>query len=109
MGRWESELGPFAIGDEQLFLLKKSMKLSDCDSQTKATPVLHCSRPLQKLIEVAPDRSNVQIIRDRKYRHAQLVKILDEHQPVVSNLLRGKITQMSMRFTSSSIATRFFA
>ena len=32
----------------------------------------------------------------RKYRQTQLVKVLDEHQPVVSNLLRGKITQMSI-------------
>jgi predicted XRE-type DNA-binding protein len=29
-------------------------------------------------------------------RQAQLVKVLDEHQPVISNLLRGKITQMSI-------------
>src|SRR5437763_684036 len=35
-------------------------------------------------------------VKRRKYRQAQLVKILDEHQPVVSNLLRGKITQMSI-------------
>ena len=35
-------------------------------------------------------------VKGRKYRQAQLVKILDEHQPVVSNLLRGKITQMSI-------------
>ena len=31
-----------------------------------------------------------------KYRQAQLVELLDEHQPVVSNLLRGKISQMSI-------------
>ena len=35
-------------------------------------------------------------VKRRKYCQAQLVKILDEHQPVVSNLLRGKITQMSI-------------
>ncbi len=35
-------------------------------------------------------------IKRRKYRQAQLVKVLDEHQPVISNLLRGKITQMSI-------------
>lgn len=35
-------------------------------------------------------------VKRRKYRQAQLVKILDEHQPVISNLLRGKITLMSI-------------
>lgn len=35
-------------------------------------------------------------VKRKKYRQAQLVKLLDEHQPVVSNLLRGKITQMSI-------------
>jgi predicted XRE-type DNA-binding protein len=35
-------------------------------------------------------------VKRKKYRQAQLVKALDEHQPVVSNLLRGKITQMSI-------------
>ena len=35
-------------------------------------------------------------VKNKKYRQSQLVKILDEHQPVVSNLLRGKITQMSI-------------
>ena len=35
-------------------------------------------------------------IKRRKYRQADLVKVLDEHQPVVSNLLHGKITQMSI-------------
>jgi predicted XRE-type DNA-binding protein len=35
-------------------------------------------------------------VKRRKYRQAQLVDILDEHQPVVSNLLRGKITRMSI-------------
>lgn len=35
-------------------------------------------------------------VKRKKYRQAQLVRILDEHQPVVSNLLRGKITQMSV-------------
>ena len=35
-------------------------------------------------------------VKRKKYRQAQLVKVLDEHQPVVSNLLHGKITQMSI-------------
>jgi predicted XRE-type DNA-binding protein len=35
-------------------------------------------------------------VKRKKYGQAQLVKVLDEHQPVVSNLLRGKITQMSI-------------
>ena len=35
-------------------------------------------------------------VKHKKYRQAQLVKVLDEHQPVVSNLLHGKITQMSI-------------
>ena len=35
-------------------------------------------------------------VKRRKYRQVQLVKVLDEHQPVVSNLLHGKITQMSI-------------
>jgi len=35
-------------------------------------------------------------VKRQKYRQAQLVKLLEEHQPVVSNLLRGKITQMSI-------------
>jgi predicted XRE-type DNA-binding protein len=35
-------------------------------------------------------------VRRKNYRQAQLVKVLDEHQPVVSNLLRGKIMQMSI-------------
>jgi predicted XRE-type DNA-binding protein len=35
-------------------------------------------------------------VKRKKYRQAQLVKLLDEHQPVVSNLLRGRITQMSI-------------
>ena len=35
-------------------------------------------------------------VKRKKYRQAQLVEILDEYQPVVSNLLRGKITQMSI-------------
>ncbi|MGB7553652.1 MAG: XRE family transcriptional regulator [Candidatus Korobacteraceae bacterium] len=35
-------------------------------------------------------------VKRKKYRQAQLVKLLDEHQPVVSNLLHGKITQMSI-------------
>lgn len=35
-------------------------------------------------------------VKRKKYRQSRLVKVLDEHQPVVSNLLRGKITQMSI-------------
>jgi predicted XRE-type DNA-binding protein len=35
-------------------------------------------------------------VKRKRYRQSQLVTILDEHQPVVSNLLRGKITQMSI-------------
>ncbi len=35
-------------------------------------------------------------VKRKKYRQAQLVKVLDEHQPVVSKLLHGKITQMSI-------------
>lgn len=35
-------------------------------------------------------------IKRKKYTQADLVKVLDEHQPVVSNLLRGKISQMSI-------------
>ncbi|MCL4524813.1 MAG: helix-turn-helix domain-containing protein [Acidobacteria bacterium] len=35
-------------------------------------------------------------VKRKKYRQAQLVKVLDEHQPVISNLLRGNIAQMSI-------------
>src|SRR4051812_21953781 len=35
-------------------------------------------------------------VRRNKYRQGRLVDLLDEHQPVVSNLLRGKISQMSI-------------
>ena len=35
-------------------------------------------------------------IRRRRIRQAKLVEILDEHQPVVSNLMRGRISQMSI-------------
>ncbi len=35
-------------------------------------------------------------VRTRKFTQAKLVEILDEHQPVVSNLLRGKISRMSI-------------
>jgi predicted XRE-type DNA-binding protein len=35
-------------------------------------------------------------VRRKKYRQGKLVELLDEHQPVVSNLLRGKISQMSI-------------
>ena len=35
-------------------------------------------------------------VRRKKYRQRQLVELLDEHQPVISNLLQGKISQMSI-------------
>jgi predicted XRE-type DNA-binding protein len=35
-------------------------------------------------------------VKRKKYTQRHLVKVLDEHQPVVSNLLRGKISQMSI-------------
>jgi predicted XRE-type DNA-binding protein len=35
-------------------------------------------------------------VKRRRYRQAQLVATLDEHQPVVSNLLHGKIAHMSI-------------
>src|SRR5262249_19142302 len=35
-------------------------------------------------------------VRRKKYRQGQLVELFDEHQPVVSNLLQGKISQMSI-------------
>ncbi|MGA3262952.1 MAG: helix-turn-helix transcriptional regulator [Terracidiphilus sp.] len=35
-------------------------------------------------------------IERRKYTQRQLVDILDEHQPAVSNLIRGKINQVSI-------------
>ena len=35
-------------------------------------------------------------LKRKKYTQRDLVKVLDEHQPVVSNLLRGKISQMSI-------------
>jgi len=35
-------------------------------------------------------------IKRRKYSQSQLVKVLDEHQPVISNLIRGRITHMSI-------------
>lgn len=35
-------------------------------------------------------------VRKRGYSQAELVDILDEHQPSVSNLLRGRITQVSI-------------
>ncbi len=35
-------------------------------------------------------------VRRKKYRQRELVELLDEHQPVISNLLRGKISQMSI-------------
>ena len=38
----------------------------------------------------------IEEVRRKDYRQAQLVDLLDEHQPVISNLLRGKISQMSL-------------
>jgi predicted XRE-type DNA-binding protein len=35
-------------------------------------------------------------VKARKYTQARLVEILDEYQPVVSNLLNGKISQLSI-------------
>lgn len=35
-------------------------------------------------------------VRLKKYCQRRLTELLDEHQPVVSNLLRGKISQMSI-------------
>ena len=35
-------------------------------------------------------------INRKKHTQSHLVKLLDEHQPVVSNLLRGKISQTSI-------------
>ena len=35
-------------------------------------------------------------IERRKYSQQRLVSILDEHQPAVSNLLRGRIAQVSI-------------
>jgi predicted XRE-type DNA-binding protein len=35
-------------------------------------------------------------IERKQYTQRQLVEILDEHQPVVSNLMRGRIAQVSI-------------
>ena len=35
-------------------------------------------------------------VHRKRYRQRRLVEILDEYQPVVSNLLRGKVSQMSI-------------
>jgi predicted XRE-type DNA-binding protein len=35
-------------------------------------------------------------IEQKRYTQRQLVNILDEHQPAVSNLMRGRITQVSI-------------
>jgi predicted XRE-type DNA-binding protein len=35
-------------------------------------------------------------IERRKYTQRQLVSVLDEHQPAVSNLIRGRINQVSI-------------
>jgi predicted XRE-type DNA-binding protein len=36
------------------------------------------------------------VVRKKKYSQRRLTEILDEHQPVISNLLRGNISQMSI-------------
>lgn len=38
----------------------------------------------------------LEYIKDEGYTQAQLVSILDEYQPSVSNLLRGRISQVSI-------------
>jgi predicted XRE-type DNA-binding protein len=35
-------------------------------------------------------------IEEKNYTQRQLVNILDEHQPAVSNLMRGRINQLSI-------------
>ena len=35
-------------------------------------------------------------VRNKKYTQARLVEILDEYQPSVSNLLKGRISQVSI-------------
>ena len=35
-------------------------------------------------------------IERRKYTQRQLVSVLDEHQPAISNLIRGRINQVSI-------------
>lgn len=35
-------------------------------------------------------------VHRKKYTQKQLTNLLDEHQPVISNLLRGRISQMSI-------------
>ena len=36
-------------------------------------------------------------VRAQRYTQAQLIEILDEYQPSVSNLLRGRISQVSIQ------------
>jgi len=36
-------------------------------------------------------------VREQGYTQAQLIALLDEYQPSVSNLLKGRIAQVSMR------------
>jgi|SRR5215469_5449324 len=38
----------------------------------------------------------LECIRKRRYTQAQLVQILDDYQPNISNLLNGKISKMSI-------------
>jgi predicted XRE-type DNA-binding protein len=38
----------------------------------------------------------VEEVRRKRYTQRQLTQILDEHQPVISNLLRGEISHMSI-------------
>ena len=40
--------------------------------------------------------SILEYVRTKGYTQAQLVDILDEHQPSVSNLLQGRISQVSI-------------
>jgi predicted XRE-type DNA-binding protein len=56
------------------------------------------TRPEATALKVKADLLDA--IRDeierRNYTQRQLVDILDEHQPAVSNLIRGRITQVSI-------------
>jgi predicted XRE-type DNA-binding protein len=53
----------------------------------KAMPLLFKAKILTSILDE---------VRRKKYRQGKLVELLDEHQPVVSNLLQGKISQMSI-------------
>ncbi|HVZ16389.1 MAG TPA: helix-turn-helix transcriptional regulator [Terriglobales bacterium] len=56
-------------------------------SNEKATALLFKAKILSAILEE---------VRRKKYSQKQLTQILDEHQPVVSNLVRGKISQISI-------------